>query len=81
MEARIKVKVFVPAFINHEKVDQDGWVILKEGARMADLYQKLKIPLPLRLSFLYFVNYDKCSWSTVLKDGDTITFFMPVAGG
>jgi molybdopterin converting factor small subunit len=81
VEASIRVKVFVPAFINHDKVDEDGWVILKEGSKMADLYQHLKIPLPLRFSFLYFVNYEKCNWGTILEDGDTITFFMPIAGG
>jgi molybdopterin converting factor small subunit len=77
----IKVKVFVPAFVNHELVDPDGMIDLREGAKMADLYNELKLPLPLRLSFLYCVNYEQAKWNTPLKDGDTITFLFPITGG
>lgn len=77
----IKVKVYVPAFIDHEKVDEDSMVELKDDARMGDLYRLLKLPLPLRLSFLFSVNYEQAKWNTPLKDGDVVTFMFPVTGG
>jgi len=77
----IKVKVFVPAFINHDNVDSDSYVTLNDGATMTYLYRQLKLPFPLRLSILFFVNYEQAKWNTRLKDGDTITFLFPVTGG
>jgi molybdopterin converting factor small subunit len=78
---QIKVKVYVPAFIDHRQLDVNNSISLDEGATMADLYRKLKIPLPLRLSFLYVVNYEQVKWNTRLKDGDTVTFLFPIHGG
>jgi molybdopterin converting factor small subunit len=79
--ATIKVKVYVPAFINHEHIDPDSDVELNDGAKMSDLYQVLKLPLPLRLSFLYCVNYEQARWNTPLNEGDVVTFMLPVTGG
>jgi molybdopterin converting factor small subunit len=73
--------VFVPVFINHDNVDNDGFVTLIDGANMTDLYRQLKLPIPLRLSILFWVNYEQAKWNTRLKDGDTITFLFPVTGG
>jgi molybdopterin converting factor small subunit len=75
------VKVFVPAFINHEHIDADSNVELPDDAKMADLYQLLQLPIPLRLSFLYCLNYEQARWNTPLKDGDVVTFMLPVTGG
>ncbi len=77
----IKVKVYAPSFIHNEIPDEDGWVVLQEGASIYDLYKKLKIPLPLRLNFLFSVNYEQAHWDTKLKDGDVISFLFPVSGG
>jgi hypothetical protein len=55
----IKVKVYAPSFIHNEIPDDDGWVALQDGASINDLYKKLKIPLPLRLNFLFSVNYEQ----------------------
>jgi molybdopterin converting factor small subunit len=77
----IKVKVYTPAFINHDNVDRDGFITLDDGANMTELYRQLKIPLPFRLSILFFVNYEQAKWNTRLQDGDTITFLFPVTGG
>ncbi len=79
--ATLRVKVYIPAFIDHEQLDADNMVTLKAGARMADLYRKLKVPLPLRLSFLYVVNYEQVRWNSTLQDGDTVTFLFPIHGG
>ena len=79
--ATLRVKVYIPAFIDHEQLDADNMVTLKAGARMADLYRKLRVPLPLRLSFLYVVNYEQVRWNFTLQDGDTVTFLFPIHGG
>ena len=78
---KMRVKVYIPAFIDHEQLDADNMVTLDEGALMADLYRKLKVPLPLRLSFLYVVNYEQVRWNTPLNDGDIVTFLFPIHGG
>jgi molybdopterin converting factor small subunit len=81
IETKIKIRVYIPPFINHKRLDADSYVYLKDGARMSDLYHYLKIPLPLRLSFLYFLNYEPSKWNALLKDGDMVTFLFPVTGG
>ena len=80
-EAKIKIRVYIPAFINRERLDADSYAYLQDGARISDLYRYLKIPLPLRLSFLYFLNYEPSKWNAQLKDGDTVTFLFPITGG
>jgi len=77
----IKVKVYAPAFINHDPIDEDGMVTLNDGATLNDLYKLLKLPLPLRLSFFCSVNYEPAGWRTLLKDGDTVNFLFPISGG
>lgn len=77
----IHVKVYAPAFINHDRISDDGLVSLKDGATLNDLYSALKLPLLLRLSFFCNVNYDQARWNLKLKDGDVVTFLFPVVGG
>lgn len=81
MGVAIKVRVYVPSFISHEQIAQDGTITLAEGATLHQLYDYLHIPLPLRLSFLYRVNYEPAKWNTRLEDGDVVTFLFPVSGG
>jgi len=71
----------LPAFFNHDQIDPDSFVTIKDGANMSDLYRHLKMPLPLRLSFLFCVNYEQIKWNTPLKDGDVVTFLFPITGG
>jgi molybdopterin converting factor small subunit len=77
----IKVRVYAPAFINHERIAADGFVTLKVGASLNDLYNALKLPLPLRLSFFCSVNYEQAKWNMKLKDGDVVSFLFPLTGG
>jgi len=78
---KIRVKVYIPSFVDIKKLDTDSKVELSEGATLAALLHELRVPLPLRLSFLYVVNYEQARWNTPLKDGDTVTFLFPVHGG
>jgi hypothetical protein len=48
---------------------------------MSDLYRHLKLPIPMRLSTLYCVNYEQAKSNTRLKDGDIVTFLFPIIGG
>ncbi len=77
----IKVKVYIPAFVNHTQIDSQGYVTLDANATLADLFHHLEIPLPLRLSFLYMVNYEQVNWNTPLHDGDIVSFIFPISGG
>jgi molybdopterin converting factor small subunit len=77
----IKIQVFLPAFISHDAVDPDGCVTLPAGACLPDLYRALRLPLHLRLSFLYTVNCEQARAGHVLRDGDVVSFIFPVPGG
>lgn len=77
----IKVKVYAPAFINHEPISADGTVTLADRATLNDLYSRLKIPITLRLVCFCSVNYEAARWNTKLEDGDTVTFLFPISGG
>lgn len=77
----IKVKVYIPSFIKHDALDGDGMIALEADATLADLYRVMKIPLPLRLAFLYAINYEQAKWNSKLLDGDIVTFFFPISGG
>ncbi len=78
---QIKVKVYAPGFVNHENIDERGYILLEEGASLNDLYNKIKLPLPLRLNFFCSVNYDHARWNTKLKEGDVVSFLFPLTGG
>jgi molybdopterin converting factor small subunit len=77
----IKVKVFAPAFISHENITSDNQVALDDGATLNDLCGKLKLPLPLRLLSLFYVNYEQTRINTKLDDGDVVSFLFPISGG
>jgi molybdopterin converting factor small subunit len=77
----LNVKVYAPAFINHEPIGADGTVSLSDGATLYDLYRRLDLPIPLRLICFCSVNYERAKWKTKLKDGDIVTFLFPISGG
>jgi len=77
----IKIKVYAPGFINHKAIDQYGYVELLENDSVGSLYHKLEIPLPLRAISPCFVNYEQAKSTTILKNGDVVTFIFPIAGG
>lgn len=77
----MKIKVYPGPFCNQDVLDEDGFLNLEEGSTLTDVYKKLKFPFPLRSMGLCMVNYEKVKMSTKLKDGDTVSFFTPLAGG
>lgn len=77
----IKVKVYAPGFINHNLIDQNGYIDMSENDSIRVLYQQLKIPPPLRPFVTCSVNYEQAKLNTKLKDGDVVTFLFPISGG
>jgi molybdopterin converting factor small subunit len=77
----IKVKVFAPGFIDHGAIDSSGFFELHEGDTVNQLLRKLRVPLYLRPFLICSINCEQLQKETVLKDGDVVSFVMPVSGG
>jgi molybdopterin converting factor small subunit len=77
----IRVQVYPPPFASLTNLDEDGMMILPPGARLATVYRQLKIPLLLQPLVICQVNYQRVKLNTQLKDGDVISFMLPLAGG
>lgn len=75
------VQVYPPPFANLNALDEDGMLILEPGARLSTVYRRLKIPLVLQPLVICHVNYQRVKLNTQLKDGDVISFILPLAGG
>lgn len=79
--ATIKVKVYAPGFCDHTWIDDQGFVELPVLSTLKDLYSIIKMPLLRRRLMIVRVNYDKVKIKHHLKDGDTISIFLPLSGG
>lgn len=77
----MRIKVYAPAFLNFEHIDENGYIELEEGKTLNDVYKKLKIPLPFRMAFFSAVNYKKVKLGKKLKDGDVVSFISLPSGG
>ena len=77
----MKIKVYAPGFINHELIDNNGYLELADGKTVAHLYRKMKVTPLARLVVTSFVNYEPAKMKTVLQDGDTVSMMFPVTGG
>lgn len=77
----IRVKVYAPGFVDHEPIDASGYVELLEGDSVGILFQKLRVPLPIRYLLPCTVNYQLAPMSTILRDGDIVTVLFPISGG
>lgn len=77
----MKVQVFPPPFANLRELDEDGMLNLKPGSNLFTVYRRLKIPLVLQPLVVCNVNYERVKMNTQLKDGDIVSFILPLAGG
>jgi molybdopterin converting factor small subunit len=77
----MKVKVYAPAFCSFKHIDEDGNMVLPDGASLNDVYKKLRVPLPFRKLLFSAVNYRRVKLNTQLKDGDVVSFLAPLSGG
>jgi molybdopterin converting factor small subunit len=77
----MKVKVNAPAFCSFKHIDENGYIILPEGATLNDVYKKLRVPLLMRKILFSAVNYERVKLRTKLKDGDVVSFVTLISGG
>lgn len=77
----MRVQVYPPPFANLNCLNEDGMLDLPPGARLVSVYRRLKIPLVLQPLLICLVNYQRVKLNTQLKDGDVISFMLPLAGG
>lgn len=78
---QIKIKYFASLREKSNKLEETLDV---SSANLADLYNKLSHEYKFPLNFeqvKYAVNSEYVSFDYQLKNGDTITFIPPVAGG
>ncbi len=77
----MKVRITAPPFCDHSSIDNRGFIELKEGASLNDLYNKLKVTALLRPFLITSVNYEIARPSASLSDGDEVSIFWPLSGG
>lgn len=80
-EPPVRIKVYLPPYLNGDRVDENGYVEINEGARLKDLFNLLKVPFPLASVHLCRVNYDKADLQRQLQDGDIVSFYSLISGG
>ena len=80
-EDALKVKVYAPAFCSFKHIDENGYMTLPDEAKLNDVYKKLRVPLPFRKLLFSAVNYRRSKLSARLKDGDVVSFLVPLSGG
>ena len=77
----VKVKVYAGPFFNLSAMDEDGYISLKAGSTINDLYKKLKVQFPIRPLMKSFVNYKPVKRKSELKEGDIVSLLTIVSGG
>jgi molybdopterin converting factor small subunit len=77
----MRIKVYAPSFCSFKDIDENGHMILQDGAVLNDVYKKLRIPFILRKILFSTVNYKHSDLKERLKDGDVVSFFSGLAGG
>ncbi len=77
----MRVKVYAPPFAKREKIDENNYLELQEGATLKEVFNLLEIPLPIGAVFLCRVNYEKADLGMTLQEGDVISFYFHLAGG
>jgi molybdopterin converting factor small subunit len=77
----MQIKVYGPALIDHTRLDPMGFLQVKEGTTLRQVYDLLHVPLLLRPVLYCTVNYDRVKMNTRLRDGDIVSFLAPISGG
>jgi molybdopterin synthase sulfur carrier subunit len=79
----MEIQLNLYASLNRYLPDNDSrrsrMLKVREGTRVQDLLDQIKIPMDVVK--IIFVNGVHASGETILKDGDRLGVFPPVAGG
>ncbi|MDZ5726184.1 MoaD/ThiS family protein [Acetobacterium sp. K1/6] len=77
----MKILVLPPGRYTSEKMDENGYLDIKEHSTVGDVLKILKMPKIIAKIWLTSVNGQIVPFNTALKDGDTIGFFSGLSGG
>lgn len=77
----IRVKIMPPPWCSHSQIDERGWMELPDSATLNDALKKVKCSALQAKFLLVSVNGERVPFSTGLKDGDVVGFFLLCTGG
>ncbi len=77
----MKIELYAPPICDLSRVDDKGYIDVPEGTTYGELLKLIKLPFVWRKIFPCLLNYEKSPLNTVLKEGDIISIFTPIAGG
>jgi len=77
----MKVMVLAPGKFHSDKIDENGYLELKENTTVSQVLKMIKMPKLLAKIMLASVNGQIVPLNTALKEGDTLGFFSGIAGG
>jgi molybdopterin synthase sulfur carrier subunit len=78
---RVELRLYasLQRFLPGDTADNTRWVEMEEGATIRSLFEKFQIPI--EAPKIIFLNGIHAGRDEVLKDGDRVGAFPPVAGG
>ncbi|RPJ34311.1 MAG: MoaD/ThiS family protein [Deltaproteobacteria bacterium] len=79
MRVELRLYASLQKFLPGDSADNTRWVEMEEGATIRSLFEKFQIPLDAPK--IIFLNGIHARRDEVLKDGDRVGAFPPVAGG
>lgn len=77
----MKIFVLPPGRYTSEKIDENGYLEMKENSTVGDVLKILKMPKIIAKIWLASVNGQIVPFNAILKDGDTVGFFSGLSGG
>lgn len=77
----IRIKIMPPPWCDHSQIDERGWIELQDRATLNDALKRVKCSVLQAKFLLASVNGERVPFSTELKDGDVVGFFMLCVGG
>lgn len=77
----MKIELYAPPMCDFSRVDEQGFLNVPQGTTFGQALKIIKLPFIWRKIFPCLLNYEKAPLKTVLKEGDIISIFTPIAGG
>ena len=77
----MRVRIYASGYCNFEHIDDDGYMVLPEGATLNDVLSRLGIPRLFRRVLFTAVNYRQAKPDTRLEDGDVVSLLGALSGG